>query len=342
MLKYHKTVKQTMRFIRHSSSLNNQQPKDTRMVKFLSWWTTPKGQRTAGFLVIGASVGSAFFHLAPHSFLLNVIRDLHQYHRTGLPVRVNDNMKRLLAEIQSEVNLTEEEVASNTFFVLSKLDTNSWGDLGERCIVGYPFFFHYSTASDAPIASMTFGRQSESDVRSLTQEALESTDAKALAESMVLSNDARKFAIAREIFSARSGYHYRIAVFNSTIILLGLFIARALNKRFRLRQIERVLLYTGIAIALSLLYWTVKDIDNRRFQTKLDESVAGLSLSYALGGVEYYDKILARNRALRTLSWNGQKLYNTRGEETFEWIRRRNQLFSDRKKNCLEISKKFN
>ena len=46
----------------------------------------------------------------------------------------------------------------------------------------------------------------------------------------------------------------------------------------------------------------IKDGYNRYIDKELDRRAARLKPEYAAGGVEFYDKILARNRALRLVS----------------------------------------
>ena len=72
-----------------------------------------------------------------------------------------------------------------------------------------------------------------------------------------------------------------------------------------------------------------------------DERVAALSASYARGGVEYYSKILQRHVAQRDLCLGGTELYNLHGEEVYEYVRRRNKPFKERRQICLDALQAF-
>jgi len=314
------------------------QPK-SKLVKFSVWWSTPKGQKTAGFLMIGASIGAAMFHIAPHTVLLDFIRKNYQNYSGGIAMNTTDDMKRLLTEVTTDINLSEAESASIRLFVSCISDANGWGSLSSSCILGYPFFFNYRKVTDVPLSTMFFGRRGESEKKLLSPAERQSVEAQSLATSMILTDNARKFALARELFKNRSGQYYQVAAVNSCAILGVLVASRAFNKRIgrQLMPLLRGVAYSIIAGVSTILYWTMKDTLNHRFQTQLDQSVASLSPEYAAGGVEYYEKIMARHRAQRVLCWDGEQLYNKNGEEIYEWVRRRNKYFADRRDICQKI-----
>lgn len=129
-----------------------------------------------------------------------------------------------------------------------------------------------------------------------------------LKESLIFSSDAQKFAIAREVAHLQSGG----PVLSATVAPLCL--GGAWVYSVVLKQVFGLfggpVLFRGIAnvVALGLgaiSYFLTSDAVNQWNDLSSDQRVAKLSREYAKGGVEFYDKILFRNRTLRSLM--GQK-----------------------------------
>jgi hypothetical protein len=109
----------------------------------------------------------------------------------------------------------------------------------------------------------------------------------------------------------------------------------------KIGQASKKILLKGAGIALPLgtalvLYLWMSDWWQRRTDRILDEAAAGLSESYAQGGVEFYDKMLQRHIALRELlpENKGKKLYNLKGESFPGLLREKQILISVRRDSC--------
>ena len=145
-----------------------------------------------------------------------------------------------------------------------------------------------------------------------------STDAgSALKESLIFSSDAQKFAIAREVVHLQSGGPVLSAAV-APLCLGGAWAYSVFLKHvFGLNAGSA--LFRGIANAVALglgavSYFLISDAVNQWNDLSSDKRAARLSRDYAKGGVEFYDKILSRNRTLRSLmGQKGQDMYAPSG-----------------------------
>ncbi|XP_035532687.1 transmembrane protein 177 [Morone saxatilis] len=130
----------------------------------------------------------------------------------------------------------------------------------------------------------------------------------ALKEALVFSLDAQKFAIAREVARLQSGGPILTAAVPSLCLGGVWFYSVALKQMLGLYA--RPALFRGAAnvVALGLgavSYFLTSDAVSQWIDYSSDQRAAGVSRDYAKGGVEFYDKILSRNKTLRSLM--GQK-----------------------------------
>ncbi|XP_068602654.1 transmembrane protein 177 [Brachionichthys hirsutus] len=126
----------------------------------------------------------------------------------------------------------------------------------------------------------------------------------ALKESLVFSHDAQRFAIAREVARVQSGGPVLTAAVGP-FCLAGTWAYGAALRRVFLRRAGPAL-FRGMANVAALglgavSYLVASDAVGQWVDLSSDMRAAGLSLDYAKGGVEFYDKILARNKTLRSL-----------------------------------------
>ena len=114
---------------------------------------------------------------------------------------LSPEMRQLLQEVANDIGLTTKEAID--FFVASPRigQVTGYGDIGYTAILGYPYFYHYTSADEVPMGQMKkYGGEK------LTSKELESEEAAMLAGSLVLSDSAKKFAIACEIRKDNYGF----------------------------------------------------------------------------------------------------------------------------------------
>ena len=125
---------------------------------------------------------------------------------------------------------------------------------------------------------------------------------------MILSPDAKKFSIAREIQRTIIQPYLTHGTFSLCFILLTYNTSRINNKKlwlFKRPPLIHGIAYLGLLPTMILSYVVVKAAFNRYIDREVDRRAAQISPEYAAGGVEYYEKVMQRNIALRELEGEG-------------------------------------
>ncbi|XP_076603593.1 transmembrane protein 177 [Chaetodon auriga] len=139
----------------------------------------------------------------------------------------------------------------------------------------------------------------------------------ALKEALVFSLEAQKFAIAREVARLQSGGPVLSAAV-APLSLGGVWVYSVVLKQVMGLHAGPAL-FRGIAnlVALGLgavSYFLTSDAVGQWTDLRSDQRAAGVSRDYAKGGVEFYDKILSRNKTLRSLmGQKGEDMYAPSG-----------------------------
>jgi len=301
--------------------------------KFFNFFKTFKGQRMTGGLAVLSSVVAFAYHMAPHTYFREWSRGMYQGFTNGFPTSVKAEIKECMQAVMLE---TGKDLGNVDLFVLSTVEPYAWGSI-HGGLLGYPEFLHWRSGDEVPLTKMRFGAGSLESIKQLAGSELESKAAKAFADSLVLSEDARKFALTREVARLELCPHHYIAVLNSLVILMTYNLARFLNSRldlFKRPPIIRGSMYNFLALGLGLVYFVGKDLITRRVEIEMDRRAANISTSYAKGGVEYYSKLMKRNRALRVLQPNLASNYTLDGDFTSGLLRKKTSSLVDRLDIC--------
>lgn len=139
----------------------------------------------------------------------------------------------------------------------------------------------------------------------------------ALKDSLVFSLQAQKFAIAREVARLQSGAPI-VSAAVAPFCLGGVWVYSVVLKQvFSLHAGPALLRGAVNLVALGLgavSYFLTLDAVTQWSDYRSDRRAAGVSRDYAKGGVEFYDKILSRNKTLRALmGQKGEEMYAPSG-----------------------------
>jgi len=144
-------------------------------------------------------------------------------------------------------------------------------------------------------------------------------DAKNLLDASMLSTNAQKFAIAREILLIQAEEPYSNSFTFALIVAAIWTLYNATVHRFKLRERSVIVcrvLFSVFALVGAILWLGIKDYQSYRLDGQVDKALCGLGIEYIKGGQEFYEKILRRNRALRSLLGKyGEKIYTAYGNE---------------------------
>ena len=134
---------------------------------------------------------------------------------------------------------------------------------------------------------------------------------------MILSPDAKKFSIAREIQRTIIQPYLTHGTFSFCFILLTYNTSRIINKKlwlFKRPPLIHGIAYLGLLPTMILSYVVVKAAFNRYIDREVDRRAAQISPEYAAGGVEYHEKVMQRNIALKEPGGGGRSRYTGKGE----------------------------
>uniref|UniRef100_A0A1A8I7T7 Transmembrane protein 177 n=1 Tax=Nothobranchius kuhntae TaxID=321403 RepID=A0A1A8I7T7_NOTKU len=139
----------------------------------------------------------------------------------------------------------------------------------------------------------------------------------ALKEALLFSVEAQKFAIAREVARLQSGGPVMSAAV-APFCLGGVWVYSVVLKQvFGLHGGPMLLRGAVNIVALGIgavSYFLTSDALSQWLDYSSDRRAAGVSQEYAKGGVEFYDKILSRNKTLRSLMGKkGEEMYSPSG-----------------------------
>lgn len=139
----------------------------------------------------------------------------------------------------------------------------------------------------------------------------------ALREALVLSEPAQKFAVAREVARLDACFPALTAAV-APLCVAGVWVyAVALKQIFSLHTGPVLLRAAANALSLGLgavTYLMASDAAAQFVDYSSDRRAAAVAPGYAQGGVEFYEKILSRNRTLRGLMGpKGEQMYAANG-----------------------------
>ncbi|XP_035031380.1 transmembrane protein 177 [Hippoglossus stenolepis] len=254
----------------------------------------------------GVFAANMFYHVFPDKSY----RPLYQAWYKGEPVTLSEKLERVFQQVLKDYGISSaKNFSSFASFGFHPVAAGvPWLPAGAQ--IGIPANFN-STADD--LSGITnrsiFINGKTVDWSSDTGSALKG--------ALVFSLEAQKFAIAREVARLQSGG----PVLNAAVApfcLGGVWVYSVLLKQvFGLHA--GPLLFRGAANVMALglgavSYLLTSDAVSQWIDYSSDRRAARLSRDYAKGGVEFYDKILCRNKTLRTLmGQKGEEMYASSG-----------------------------
>ncbi|XP_050732278.1 transmembrane protein 177-like [Eriocheir sinensis] len=276
-------------------------------------WTVSAGGLRVLRGTVGALVGGTFLvHYLPHTWLIDKTQQFTQAYRKGQAIPVPKTVTELVEEVMGEMGMGEEARGRVRVYTSFGYDFYHAGSSGSThgAILGVPKSARWESLADfdptgvvvnnEPVAWSTAGGQR-------------------LMHSLVLSKNAKKFAIARELHGIETDPILTRAFIPSlgltTSYTLALGINRRLNLYARPRSL-RVVLYGLTSLIGYVVFILGTDMMTVSSEAKGDGAAAAMGKGYAEGGVEFYQKVLGRNVALRELMGSdGEKLFTAMGND---------------------------
>jgi len=302
-----------------------------------------KRERASRFVMVTLAAGAFLFKFGPHTFLVESggLQSHYQHHTKGFATRVPPKLRALVEEVMEECQLTPQQIEENgNVFMGTPTEPYAWGNFDTRFLLMLPFHLTFDSAKDVPGKSLKFGASLRSDSDSSSGPEADDREAwiSKFSENVYLTENAKKFVIAREIERTKTPHFVFPALILPLNIISMYVAAKWVNKSFALFALHPS--FRLSAYLLQGFFWTFvsiteMDILRKKMERNLDDVVSAKDREYALGGVEFYTKMMGRNVALRHLIPNDKgKMYNLKGEHVPGLIRHKHVPYTERKSIC--------
>ncbi|NXP67248.1 TM177 protein, partial [Chloropsis cyanopogon] len=277
-------------------------------------------------------------NLSYHVFPEQTFKLLHECWSEGQPAELSEKLRGVFQDVLQDTGVKSTDYRA---FATSGFHPVSAGIpwLPAGCLVGIPPNFD-STVEDKK------GIVNHVVVINGKEVDWESSEGMSLKAALTFSLQAQKFALAREVVYLQNGSPLASAVVAPTCLAGTFFCGRALKLLLRLSRgpaILRGLCNFVTAMGGLLFYCVSSDAITYHLDCRADSKAARLSKDYARGGLEFYDKILFRNRIFRGLMGKeGMKIYAPSGNLfPRHWFRLKYTPYTYRKTLILNILREF-
>ncbi|XP_054642303.1 transmembrane protein 177 [Dunckerocampus dactyliophorus] len=284
----------------------------------------------------GVFAANMFYHVFPDVSY----RQLYQAWSKGEPVTLSEKLEELFQQVLKDYGISSPK----TFSAFASFGFHPVGAgvpwLPAGAHIGIPANFNSTIDDHSGITNRNIfinGKTVEWDSETGTS----------LKESLVFSRDAQKFALAREVARLQSGVPLMTAAV-APFCLGGVWVYSVVLKQvFGLHAGPALLRGAVNIVALGLgavSYFLTSDAVTQWTDYSSDQRAAGVSRDYARGGVEFYDKILSRNRTLRSLmGQKGEEMYAPSGNLfPAHLLQLKHTPYTSRREGILTLLKKEN
>ncbi|XP_012662338.1 transmembrane protein 177 [Otolemur garnettii] len=296
------------------------------------WRAAAFVQRHRKSLLVGSCTGLFGVQISYYLFPDPVIQWLYQYWPYGQPAPLSPKLQHLFQEVLQDIGVPlSHRYKPFTTFTFQPV-VAGFPRLPAGAVVGIPASFLGGVVTNTDHLVVVHGQrvnwQSPVGVR--------------LRDALTLSHDAQKFALAREVVYLESSAAALQALLAPACLAgtwalgvgakhaLGLY-GGPMNLRAAFNLVAAVVGFVVYAFSMDSLTHFLEAWQDRR--------TASLSAAYAQGGVEFYEKILSGNLALRSLlGREGEKLYTPSGNVIpSHWFRIKHLPYTTRRDSVLQM-----
>ena len=296
------------------------------------WLATVFVQRHRTGLLVGSCAGLFGAQISYHLFPYPVVQWLYQYWPQGQPAPLSPELERLFREVQQDIGIPSghhfEAVTTFTFQPVSA----GFPRLPGGAVVGIPASFLGGPVTNTDRPLVLYGQRVD----------WRSPAGARLRDALTLSHEAQKFALAKEVVYLESGAAALQALPAPACLAgtwaLGVGAKHALGL-YRGPMSLRAAFNLVAAVVGFVAYAFSTDSLTHALEAWLDRRTASLSAAYARGGVEFYEKVLSGNLALRSLlGQRGEKLYTPSGNVVpRHWFRIKHLPDTARRDSVLQM-----
>ncbi|KAM9248830.1 transmembrane protein 177 [Dugong dugon] len=289
-------------------------------------------QRHRTGLLVSSCTGLFGAQVSYHLFPDPMVQWLYQYWPQGQPAPLSLELQSLFQEVLQDMGVPSgRHYKAFTTFTFQPVSAG-FPRLPAGAVVGIPAIFLCGTVTDTDQSVVVHGQRVE----------WQSPAGARLRDALTLSHDAQKFALAREVVYLESSAAALQALLAPACLagtwVLGVGAKQALGLcggPMNLRAAFNLV----AAVAGFVAYAFSTDSLTHALEAWLDRHTASLSVAYARGGVEFYEKVLSGNLALRgLLGRRGEKLYTPSGNVVpRHWFRIKHLPYTVRRDSVLQM-----
>lgn len=237
-------------------------------------------------------------------------RSRYDFNNNEIPVRkdIQQKFQEVINDLHIPKSTSEKIKLFNVYDINMFHAGTTYSKYG--AIIGIPVNFEYDDIKNISEQAITFRNIQVNWNPEINKE---------FQRSLILSKDAQKFLMARKILIVtENDLIYKIVnIFLNTII--GIMIYEVLYSVLKVtkRQRSKNIFCISVATFTSGFLWLLsKCAHNYYREFQLNEKMATLNDKYIKGGIEYYEKLSKRNKALRVLlGKKGTYLFTSNGNE---------------------------
>ncbi|XP_048834450.1 transmembrane protein 177 [Brienomyrus brachyistius] len=266
-------------------------------------------QRYRSGLLLAGCGGLFSAHLLYHVFPEQTYKKVYQAWHKGQPASLSGKLEDMFQGVLRDMNISPQGYKAFAAYGFHPIGAGvPW--LPSGALVGLPANFNSSPDDMVGITNRVVlinGEPVEWD----------SAVGKALKEALMLSPEAQRFGVAREVARLENGCPILQAVVAPACLAGACAYGVGIKQIFGLYGGSALLRGAVTLLALALggvSYILASDTVSQWQEYSSDRRAASLSRDYARGGLEFYDKLLSRNRVLRLLMGpKGEEMYAPSG-----------------------------
>ncbi|CAG4948597.1 unnamed protein product [Colias eurytheme] len=282
--------------------------------KPISWFLTEQGRRFSFAIVTGTGIALTAVRYTPHTFFIDKYRDYVRYYSAGKPVELSEPLQQRFNKCLDILNLSDVHRSIVKPFSVYGFDLFHAGSTSSKfgAQIGIPVNFNYKSHEDI-----------EKDNVLVNQKKIELTTeaGSKLSEALILPEKVQEFAICREILMTHNSKIMFDSAYPFTAIFFVYNLSSYLNRRLNLYAAPtalRSIMYSITGLFGVGIYFLFKDMTEVHYEARTDEALAELGPDFIESGIIFYEKLLARNQALRELMGSeGESKYTTFGNENY-------------------------